>query len=148
MVASLVSGRYDHGAENLEGLRTLEVLTPFSVAEILESLPSVLLASRSPVHVTTVLEGSTTVLQPRLPADVANSSADAGAGIASCEMANREAARASRRVVVGRADGNGMEVSCRWPAGVIAVCDALLGRFSDSGKALCRAMHPSASLSR
>ena len=82
-MASLVSGRYDHGAENLEGLRTLEVLTPFSVAEILESLPSALLESKSPVQVTTVLEGSTTVLQPRRPADVANSSAIADAGMIS-----------------------------------------------------------------
>jgi hypothetical protein len=74
------------------------VLTPFSVAEIFDSRPSALFASKSPVHVTTVLEGSTTVLQPLLPADVANSSAFDIFGMQICGTVSKEAVRAALRL--------------------------------------------------
>ena len=54
-------------------MRTLLVLTPFSVADILDTRPSgfCALVRISPVHVTIVLAGVVTVLHPRRPADVA-----------------------------------------------------------------------------
>ncbi len=54
-------------------MRTLLVLTPFSVADIFDRRPSGLFATVriSPVQVTIVLEGVVTVLQPRRPALVA-----------------------------------------------------------------------------
>jgi hypothetical protein len=67
-----VSVRYVQGGENLEGLFTDEVETPFSVAETLERRPSALLLCKSPMQVTTVREGSVTVRQARRPTEVGN----------------------------------------------------------------------------
>jgi len=69
--ASEVSVANAQGGENLDGFLTLLVLTPFSVADTLESLASALFLRRSPVHVTIVREGLVSVLHPRRPADVA-----------------------------------------------------------------------------
>jgi len=66
-----VSVRYVHGGLNRLGFRTELVLTPFSLADILDRRPSTLLGNNSPVHVTIVLDGVVVVLHPRLPTDVA-----------------------------------------------------------------------------
>ena len=68
---SLVSVKYDQGGLNLDGFLTALVLTPLAVAETFDKRPSALNLRVSSVQVTTVREGFVSVLQPRLPADVA-----------------------------------------------------------------------------
>jgi hypothetical protein len=66
-----VSVKYVHGGEYLLGFLTADVDTPFAVAEMDESRPSLLNSTSSPRHVTIVRDGSVSVLHPLLPADVA-----------------------------------------------------------------------------
>ena len=67
---SSVSVRYVQGGEKRDGFLTADVDTPFSVAEILESRPSVFDAIKSPRQATTVWDGFDWVVQPRRPAEV------------------------------------------------------------------------------
>jgi hypothetical protein len=82
-----VSVKYVQGGEKREGFLTELVDTPFSVAETLVSLPSALLAIKSPVQVTAVREGSVTVRQPRRPAEVGNCLGGSSAATAAGEVA-------------------------------------------------------------
>jgi len=70
-IGSDVSVKYVQGAENLEGFLTLLVLTPFSLKDILDKLPSLLNCRISSVQVTIVTVGLVVVLQPLRPVDVA-----------------------------------------------------------------------------
>ena len=70
-LGSSVSVKYVQGGENRLGFLTADVDTPFAVADIPDSRPSVLNARSSPRHVTIVRDGSVEVVQPFLPADVA-----------------------------------------------------------------------------
>ena len=68
---SLVSVKYVHGGENLDGFLTALVLTPLAVADTPESRPSALNCRSSPLHSTMVRPGLESVRQPRRPAEVA-----------------------------------------------------------------------------
>ena len=109
LLGSEVSVKYVHGGEKRDGFFIDDVDIPFSVAETLERRPSELLEYISPTQVTTVRDGSVTVLHPRRPAEVGKDvcvggaagppSADAASGTSSdvVGMTTNDANKASRR---------------------------------------------------
>lgn len=101
---SSVSVKYVQGGENRDGFLTDDVDTPFSVADTFESLPSALLAAKSPEQVTTVWDGVVDVVQPLRPAEVGNSVAPVLCEVATVMLIGTNMARPAAVIKALRRD--------------------------------------------